>query len=128
MRFELLAGRTEQTNKLHTFTIRSDANEANLYLVKPLDYESNSEFTLTIRVSNTFSLAATRTISVNVTDVNDNVPAFAEVITGSVLENEPPGTFVMQVRAIDADGTSENNQVLIFLFLRNEPYPILLIC
>lgn len=44
-------------------------------------------------------------------DVNDNIPVFREMKKGSVLENEPPGVPVMQVRAIDADGTSAHNQV-----------------
>lgn len=76
-----------------------------------LDYESISEYTLTIRVQNKYSLAATTTINIQVEDVNDNIPQFTEVVRGSVLENEPVGTAVMQVRAIDADGTEANNQV-----------------
>jgi len=76
-----------------------------------LDYESVIEYTLTVRVQNKFSLAATTTINIQVEDVNDNIPAFTEVVRGSVLENEPVGTAVMQVRAIDADGTEAHNQV-----------------
>ena len=76
-----------------------------------LDYESVTEYTLTVRVQNKFSLAATTTINIQVEDVNDNIPAFTEVVRGSVLENEPVGTAVMQVRAIDADGTEAHNQV-----------------
>ena len=76
-----------------------------------LDYESISEYTLTIRVQNKYSLAATTTVNIQVEDVNDNIPQFTEVVRGSVLENEPVGTAVMQVRAIDADGTEANNQV-----------------
>jgi hypothetical protein len=76
-----------------------------------LDFESISEYTLTVRVQNKYSLAATTTINIQVQDVNDNIPAFTEVVRGSVFENEPPGTPVMQVRAIDADGTEANNQV-----------------
>ena len=76
-----------------------------------LDYESIADYTLTIRVQNKYSLAATTTINIQLEDVNDNIPAFTEVVRGSVLENEPIGTPVMQVRAIDADGTDANNQV-----------------
>jgi len=43
-----------------------------------------------------------------------NIPVFRDIKRGSVLENEPRGVSVMQVRAIDADGTSANNQVLKF--------------
>lgn len=44
-------------------------------------------------------------------DVNDNIPVFPDGVVGSVLENEPSGTAVMQVRASDADLTSAFNQV-----------------
>jgi len=50
-------------------------------------------------------------VDIEVLDVNDNIPVFRDIKKGSVLENEPRGVPVMQVRAIDADGTSANNQV-----------------
>lgn len=56
-------------------------------------------------------MAAETSINIQLKDVNDNIPAFTEVVSGVVLENEPPGTPVMQVRAIDADATTEHNQV-----------------
>jgi hypothetical protein len=76
-----------------------------------LDYESNTEYTLIVRVQNKYQLAAETMIYIEVLDVNDNIPVFREIKKGSVLENEPRGTPVMQVRAIDADGTSAHNQV-----------------
>lgn len=60
---------------------------------------------------NKYNLAAETIVHIEVEDVNDNIPVFTEVGTGSVLENEPPGTPVMQVKAIDADGTSAHNIV-----------------
>lgn len=56
--------------------------------------------------------------------MNDNIPIFSEVRSGSVLENEPPGTQVMQVRAFDADGTSANNQVTYELGDASDPFTI----
>jgi hypothetical protein len=50
-----------------------------------------------------------------VNDKNDEKPYFTEVTTGTVLENEPIGTVVMRVRAIDTDGTSPNNEVTYHL-------------
>ncbi|XP_069678927.1 DE-cadherin [Periplaneta americana] len=111
LQFELVSGRTEQTNSQKTFILETAGPKAMVKLGRLLDYESISEYTLTIRVQNKYSLAATTTINIQVLDVNDNIPAFTEVLRGSVLENEPPGTPVMQVRAIDADGTEEHNQV-----------------
>lgn len=66
-----------------------------------------------MRVQNKYQLAAETVVDIEVLDVNDNIPVFREVKKGSVLENEPRGVPVMQIRAIDADGTSANNQVLI---------------
>ncbi|XP_021942527.1 DE-cadherin isoform X2 [Zootermopsis nevadensis] len=111
LQFELVPGRTEQTNLQKTFILETSGPKAMVKLGRLLDYESISEYTLTIRVQNKYSLAATTTIYIQVEDVNDNIPAFTEVVRGSVLENEPPGTPVMQIRAIDADGTEANNQV-----------------
>ncbi|RZF45194.1 hypothetical protein LSTR_LSTR009965 [Laodelphax striatellus] len=109
--FELVVGRTEQTNKNSHFRLQSEGRTAHIILGKNLDYESISEFTLTIRIENKYNLAAETSIGIQLRDVNDNFPTFTEVVSGSVQENEPPGTPVMQVRAIDADGTSANNQV-----------------
>ncbi|XP_015609986.1 DE-cadherin [Cephus cinctus] len=109
--FELVTGRTEQTNKGNTFRIVSLKNIADIKLAKHLDYESNTEYTLIVRVVNKYQLAAETVVNIKVLDVNDNIPIFREIEKGSVLENEPPGAPVMQVRAIDADGTSAHNQV-----------------
>lgn len=109
--FELVTGRTEQTNKFKTFLLESEGQEAHIKLGRYLDYESTIEYILTVRVQNKYNLAAETQIMIHVEDVNDNIPAFTELVSGSVLEKEPPGTPVMQVRAIDTDGTSAHNQV-----------------
>jgi hypothetical protein len=56
--------------------------------------------------------------------VNDNIPVFTEVVSGSVLENEPAGTAVMQVRAIDADSSIANNRVTYELADNREYFTI----
>ncbi|KAE8744365.1 hypothetical protein FOCC_FOCC009018 [Frankliniella occidentalis] len=109
--FELVAGRTDQTNKQQTFLLTPHGNTAYIRMARPMDYESISEYTLTVRIQNKYNLAAETKINIQVEDVNDNIPSFTEVVSGSVLENEPPGTPVMQVRAIDSDATSAHNQV-----------------
>ncbi|XP_043520392.1 DE-cadherin [Frieseomelitta varia] len=109
--FELVPGRTEQTNKGNTFRLESNKDVADIKLSQHLDYESNTIYTLIVRVQNKYQLAAETVIDIEVLDVNDNIPVFREMKKGSVLENEPPGVPVMQVRAIDADGTSAHNQV-----------------
>ncbi|CAG2057162.1 unnamed protein product, partial [Timema podura] len=111
--FTLVSGATEQTNKLGTFILETKGDTAFIKLGSALDYETINEYTLTLGVRNKHKLAAETSINVFVTDVNDHIPSFnfKEVPEGIVLENEPPGTPVMQVRAIDIDGTSANNIV-----------------
>ena len=115
--FELVSGRTEQTNKGNTFVLAVEGEQAQIKLGGYLDYESVTEYILTLRVQNKYNLASETQIMIHVEDVNDNIPAFTEVFSGSVLEKEPAGTPVMQVRAIDADGTSAHNQVIKFIFI-----------
>ena len=93
----------------------SNKDVAEIKLAKALDYETITEYTLRVRVQNKYGLAAETSIHIHVLDVNDNIPLFREMIKGSVLENEPPGTPIMQVRAIDFDGTSEHNKVHHFV-------------
>lgn len=48
--FELVVGRTEQTNKLSTFRLESEGKTAHIRLARHMDYESIAEYTLTIRI------------------------------------------------------------------------------
>ncbi|XP_066595703.1 DE-cadherin isoform X2 [Prorops nasuta] len=109
--FELVPGRTEQTNKGNTFRLESNKDTADIKLAQHMDYESNKVYTLIVRVQNKYQLAAETVVDIQVLDVNDNIPVFREMEKGSVLENEMEGVQVMQVRAIDGDGTEAHNQV-----------------
>ncbi|XP_037944912.1 DE-cadherin [Teleopsis dalmanni] len=110
--FELITGRTEQTNSRKTFVFNQIGNSVTISLGKSLDYEAITDYTLTMSVKNKFDLVTEHVIKIKVEDVNDNIPYFLfEVNKGTILENEPPGTPVMQVRAFDMDGTSANNIV-----------------
>ncbi|CAH0562384.1 unnamed protein product [Brassicogethes aeneus] len=111
--FELIKGKTAQTNKDQTFILTPDNDNENavIKLGRPLDYELVTEYTLTVRVKNKDQMEATATFLITVTDVNDEIPAFIDIIKGSVIENEHAGQKAMQVRGLDKDGTSENNIV-----------------
>uniref|UniRef100_A0A182K2E1 Cadherin domain-containing protein n=1 Tax=Anopheles christyi TaxID=43041 RepID=A0A182K2E1_9DIPT len=109
--FELLQGRTEQTNSKHTFLLEQINNTATIKLGKTLDYETVTEYTLTVSVKNSNDLIAEAVLKIEVLDENDIIPVFPEITPGAVLENEPPGTLVMQIMAYDLDGTSANNVV-----------------
>uniref|UniRef100_A0A803TRC8 Cadherin domain-containing protein n=1 Tax=Anolis carolinensis TaxID=28377 RepID=A0A803TRC8_ANOCA len=76
-----------------------------LRLTEALDCEVQNQHTLVVQASDGasghFALAS---VTVEVKDVNDNLPYFPlEVLTASVRENQPPGSLVTRVRAVDAD-------------------------
>lgn len=122
--FELITGRTEQTNSRNTFVLDQKDDTAVILLGKALDYETITEYTLTVSVRNTHDLIAQTIVKVKVLDVNDNIPYFTEVTSGWIPENEPAGTPVMQVRAFDMDGTAANNIVSFRLADNNEHFAI----
>lgn len=124
MQFELLKGQTTQTNSKNTFLLNSNGSKAVITLARFLDYETVTDYRLTVRVTNTDSLIAISTLIVNLEDVNDEFPNFIELVSGSVLENENSGTEVMVIRAIDKDITSPNNLVSYTLGSHNDLFEI----
>ncbi|XP_066887893.1 protocadherin alpha-12 isoform X11 [Kogia breviceps] len=81
-------------------------NYYSLVLDSVLDRESvaNYEVVVTARDRGSPSLSATASVSVEVADVNDNAPAFAQPeYTVLVKENNPPGCHIFTVSARDAD-------------------------
>ncbi|XP_075852252.1 protocadherin alpha-2 isoform X8 [Microcebus murinus] len=88
-------------------------NYYSLVLDSPLDRETVSVYDLvvTARDGGSPSLWATASVSVEVADVNDNAPAFAQPeYTVFVKENNPPGCHIFTVSARDADA-QENARV-----------------
>ncbi|EFA11594.1 DE cadherin-like protein [Tribolium castaneum] len=111
--FELVKGKTTQTNKDQTFILSpSGPTSAQITMARPLDYETVEEYQLTVRAKNKDLLYASVTINVKVEDVNDEIPTFIELLRGSIVENDKIGAQAMTVRAIDKDGTSPNNLVV----------------
>ncbi|XP_032332796.1 protocadherin alpha-9 isoform X5 [Camelus ferus] len=81
-------------------------NYYSLVLDSALDRESvaNYELVVTARDGGSPSLSATASVSVDVADVNDNAPTFAQPeYTVFVKENNPPGCHIFTVSARDAD-------------------------
>ncbi|XP_070270902.1 protocadherin alpha-10 isoform X13 [Myotis yumanensis] len=81
-------------------------NYYSLVLDSALDRESvaNYELVLTARDQGSPSLSSTASLSVEVADVNDNAPLFAQPeYTVFVKENNPPGCHIFTVSARDLD-------------------------
>ncbi|XP_054424557.1 protocadherin alpha-12-like [Pteronotus mesoamericanus] len=88
-------------------------NYYSLVLDSALDRESVSDYAVvvTARDGGTPSLSATASLSVEVADVNDNAPTFAQPeYTVFVKENNPPGCHIFTVWARDVDA-QENARV-----------------
>ncbi|XP_044256448.1 DE-cadherin-like, partial [Tribolium madens] len=123
--FELVKGKTTQTNKDQTFILSpSDSTSAIITLARPLDYETVEEYQLTVRAQNKDLLYASVTINVKVEDVNDEIPTFIELLRGSIVENDKVGAQAMTVRAIDKDGTFPNNLVVYELLDHKDLFEI----
>ncbi|XP_076410812.1 protocadherin alpha-4 [Peromyscus maniculatus bairdii] len=81
-------------------------NYYSLMLDSTLDRETTADYkvVVTARDGGSPSLWATASVSVEVADVNDNAPTFAQPeYTVFVKENNPPGAHIFTVSAMDAD-------------------------
>ncbi|MDG2220770.1 MAG: cadherin domain-containing protein [Rubripirellula sp.] len=82
-----------------------NANTGAIAVAGTLDFEVQSSYTLTVRVSDPGGLNDTATITINVNDLNEDPTV--EDQTFSVAENVPNGTVVGSIEASDPDnGTS----------------------
>lgn len=76
---------------------------------EPLDREFQSEYNITITATDAGSppLASVKILTIVVNDINDNPPTFTQKeYDASILENQPVGTFVMNIQAVDKDDGS----------------------
>ncbi|XP_041081369.1 cadherin EGF LAG seven-pass G-type receptor 3-like, partial [Polyodon spathula] len=85
---------------------RIDSNTGAITLQAELDYEDQMTFTLAItaRDNGIPQKSDTTYVEVNVKDVNDNAPQFVSPrYQGTVMEDTPPFTSVLQISATDRD-------------------------
>ncbi|XP_054868346.1 protocadherin Fat 3a isoform X5 [Amphiprion ocellaris] len=98
---------------LDTFSI--DSNTGWISTRKDLDHETNPSYTFTVVASDlgeTLPLSSTSTVTVAVSDINDNPPRFMEnYYFGSILESDPPGEVVALLMTRDDDSSAVNRQV-----------------
>lgn len=77
-----------------------------LSILKPINCEEQAQFNLTVVATDhgVPRLASTQQLTVQVIDVNDEIPVFQEsVYEAFITENQPPGTTVVVVSASDLD-------------------------
>ncbi|XP_015744320.1 protocadherin Fat 1 isoform X1 [Python bivittatus] len=88
---------------LGQFAVENIQNEWKVYVRKPLDREVKDNYLLNITATDGM-FAAKAVVEVKVLDSNDNSPVCEKALyTETVPEDSPPGKFIMQVMATDAD-------------------------
>ncbi|XP_033989921.1 protocadherin beta-15-like [Trematomus bernacchii] len=92
--------------KNENFILAVDTNKVELVLENTLDREKQQEINLLLTALDGGSPQRSGTVVIHVTvlDANDNAPVFSQAVyKGSLPENSPPDTIVINVSATDAD-------------------------
>lgn len=93
----------------HIETLRNSPGNytARIVLRKPLDFETQPSYVLTLTASDnaiTKQLSAQASVSINVIDVQDQSPVFLNApYSATIEENTPPATSVLTIVAQDGD-------------------------
>ncbi|XP_018591317.2 protocadherin Fat 1a isoform X3 [Scleropages formosus] len=90
---------------------RVDSQTGDLFVIEPLDYEISHEYYLTVEATDggVPPLSDLATISINLTDINDNSPVFSQDVYSTVVsEDSELGKTIMALVAEDIDGPSHN--------------------
>ncbi|XP_040156053.1 DE-cadherin-like [Anopheles arabiensis] len=119
--FKLVRGKFEQTNSMNTFLLEQINNTAHIKLARALDYESVTEYTITVRATNRHDLAAEAVVKIIILDVNDNVPVIIKDVSCvqyELIDTSP----VFQIHAYDLDGTSANNIISYSIAEHNQQH------
>ena len=91
-----------------------DPNTGTVYLVQAVDRESLAALTVGVEVNSTKGESATATLSITISDVNDNDPSFnLGNYVFEVPNNTTAGTDVGTLTVTDSDVTSPNNDVTL---------------
>ncbi|XP_057596824.1 cadherin EGF LAG seven-pass G-type receptor 1 isoform X3 [Hippopotamus amphibius kiboko] len=96
---------------------RIDPDTGTIYTLTELDYEDQAAYTLAItaRDNGIPQKSDTTSLEILILDANDNAPRFLrDFYQGSVFEDAPPSTSVLQVSATDRD--SGPNGRLLYTF------------
>lgn len=101
-------------------------NSGVIFTLKPIDYEKNQFFNLTVMATNIVSASQSVNVIVHIVDINDNAPVFIHPIyVGNISEAALQGSMVLDsaryplvVQAKDAD--SNNNARLHYQIIGHE--------
>ncbi|XP_047443630.1 cadherin-2-like [Mugil cephalus] len=105
----------------HVFTINSETGH--IFLTKKLDREFIDSYNLTGVATFTDGTEAEENVIIRfkVVDENDNSPVFGKIQSGRVPELSPPGTSVMKVVATDDDEPGNNNSIIAYSLISQNP-------
>ncbi|XP_023819263.1 cadherin-1-like [Oryzias latipes] len=107
-------GATEDPVGLFTM----DKDTGDLFVHQRLDREKQAHYTLLAHAD----VEDPMEIIINVIDMNDNKPIFEQTsYVAEVAESSPKGTTVIQVKATDADEPGNDNSILKYTILSQEP-------
>ncbi|KAM9356718.1 uncharacterized protein ABDE67_004302 [Symphorus nematophorus] len=100
------------------FKIKSSLrNYYTLVTEQNLDREKRSRYNITVTATDEGLpvLSSRKTVVLDVTDINDNAPAFSQsVYTTQIMENNSPGVAMLQIHATDPD-QGQNARISYFL-------------
>lgn len=88
----------------HLILPLSPPSPGDIFVIAPLDYEVSHEYYITVEATDGGSppLSDMATVNINLTDVNDNRPAFSQdVYTAVVSEDAELGKAVITVSGLD---------------------------
>ncbi|KAK7479931.1 hypothetical protein BaRGS_00028839, partial [Batillaria attramentaria] len=114
-------------NGHNTFSINSMTGQ--IFLMDPLDYETDTKYSLTVRAEDqgTTKRRQTATVHIQVIDVNDNAPRFiSDRYEGVVSENSDSGTSIIQVQAIDLDSGQNSQLTYSIINAENDTMPLVI--
>ncbi|KAK0133503.1 Protocadherin-16 [Merluccius polli] len=101
------------TDRRGTFTV--DRAKGDVYLVRELDYEEGSRYTLHVEVSDfsgAFPSSHRVQLDIQVLDSNDHAPEFTEdPVTIVIPENAESGASIHTFQASDQDGSGPNSDL-----------------
>ncbi|XP_070769976.1 protocadherin gamma-A4-like [Enoplosus armatus] len=100
------------------FKIKSSLrNYYTLVTEQNLDREKRSKYNITLTATDEGlpALSSRKVVSLDVTDINDNAPAFSQsVYSTQAMENNSPGVALLQIHATDPD-QGQNARISYFL-------------